>query len=75
MDPRTRHGNPCPLQRVPEFRTLNIRHWDRIIDAWAARGNRAMDDAWIEQIVDSGPQPGRYKYCTNVGFAAWRGVV
>jgi hypothetical protein len=59
-----------PLQRVMGHRHLNIRHWDRIIDAWAVGDDRALDDAWIEKIVDLGSQWGQYEYCTNIGFAA-----
>lgn len=59
-----------PLQRVVGHRSLNIRHWDRIVDAWSAGDDRALDDAWIEQIVDLGSQWGQYEYVTNVGFAA-----
>ncbi|MFS8202605.1 transcriptional regulator [Streptomyces sp. CWNU-52B] len=59
-----------PLQRTLEHRTLNVRNWDRIIDAWAAANDRALDDAWIEKIVDLGSQWGQYEYCTSIGFAA-----
>ncbi|NNN31855.1 transcriptional regulator [Streptomyces sp. S3(2020)] len=59
-----------PRQRVVEFRTLNIRHWDRIVEAWANDNIQALDDAWVDQIVDLGSQWGQYEYVTNVGFAA-----
>ncbi|MGW0836398.1 helix-turn-helix domain-containing protein [Streptomyces prunicolor] len=59
-----------PHQRSVEFRTLNIRHWDRIVTAWAAGDNQALDDAWVDQVVDLGSQWGQYEYVTNVGFAA-----
>ena len=59
-----------PRQRFVEFRTLNIRHWDRIVEAWAAGDDQALDDAWIDQIVDLGSEWGQYEYVTNVGFAA-----
>ncbi|MFB7330958.1 transcriptional regulator [Streptomyces adustus] len=59
-----------PRQRVVEFRTLNVRRWDRIVAAWAADDDRALDDAWIDQVVDLGSQWGQYEYVTNVGFAA-----
>ncbi|MFD5628471.1 transcriptional regulator [Streptomyces sp. NPDC127072] len=59
-----------PRQRVVEFRTLNVRHWDRVVEAWAAGDDQALDDAWVEQIVDLGSQWGQYEYVTNVGFAA-----
>ena len=59
-----------PLQRVVGFRHLNVRHWDRIVDAWAAGDDRALDDAWVEKIVDLGSQWGQYEYCTSIGFAA-----
>ncbi|MFF2846569.1 transcriptional regulator [Streptomyces sp. NPDC058001] len=70
IHPLNQSGVNRPQQRVLEFRTLNIRHWDRIIGAWSAADDRALDDAWIEQIVDLGSQWGQYEYCTNVGFAA-----
>lgn len=59
-----------PLQRAVEFRRLNVRGWDRIIDAWATGDDQALDDAWIEKIVDLGSQWGQYEYVTNIGFAA-----
>lgn len=59
-----------PRQRVVEFRTLNIRRWDRIVEAWATDDVQALDDAWVDQIVDLGSQWGQYEYVTNVGFAA-----
>ncbi|MET8788361.1 transcriptional regulator [Streptomyces sp. NPDC004589] len=59
-----------PRQRAVEFRTLNIRHWDRIVEAWATGDDRGLDDAWVDQIVDLGSQWGQYEYVTNIGFAA-----
>ncbi|MET7987387.1 transcriptional regulator [Streptomyces sp. NPDC005281] len=59
-----------PRQRVVEFRTLNVRRWDRIVAAWAASDEQALDDAWVDQVVDLGSQWGQYEYVTNIGFAA-----
>jgi hypothetical protein len=60
-----------PHHRVVEFRTLNVRHWDRIVEAWAAADDQAFDGAWInEAVVDLGSQWGRYEYVTTIGFAA-----
>ncbi|WP_409240363.1 transcriptional regulator [Streptomyces sp. PA5.6] len=59
-----------PKQRVVEYRTLNIRHWDRIVEAWASENESELDAAWGDQIVDLGSQWGQYEYVTNVGFAA-----
>jgi hypothetical protein len=62
---------PGPRQRVLSIRTLNVRHWDRIIEAWAADDEQAMDDAWInDAVVDLGSEWGQYEYVTNIGFAA-----
>lgn len=61
---------PGPNQRVLEYRTLNIRHWDRIVQAWAAGDDQGLDEAWIDQIVDLGSQWGQYEYVSNIGFAA-----
>lgn len=59
-----------PRQRVVEFRTLNVRRWDRIVQAWMAGDEQELDDARVDQIVDLGSQWGRYEYVTNIGFAA-----
>jgi hypothetical protein len=61
---------PRPNQRVLEYRTLNIRRWNRIVETWAARDDQALDDAWIDQIIDLGSHWGQYEYVTNIGFAA-----
>ncbi|MGP4088761.1 transcriptional regulator [Streptomyces sp. KR55] len=61
---------PRPRQRVVDYRTLNIRHWDDVVQAWADDDDQALDDAWVEQIIDLGSQWGQYEYVTNVGFAA-----
>lgn len=62
---------PRPRQRVLEYRTLNVRHWDRIVEAWARNDDAALDDAWIsDAVVDLGSEWGQYEYVTNIGFAA-----
>ncbi|MEU3838452.1 transcriptional regulator [Streptomyces sp. NPDC028635] len=60
-----------PRQRAVSFRTLNVRHWDRIVQAWADDDMTALDDAWInDAVVDLGSEWGQYEYVTNIGFAA-----
>ncbi|MYR60467.1 transcriptional regulator, partial [Streptomyces sp. SID625] len=59
-----------PRQRVVEHRAMNVRNWDRIVQAWAVGDDQALDDAWVDHIVDLGSQWGQYEYVTNVGFAA-----
>lgn len=61
---------PRPHQRAIGHRTLNIRHWDAVVQAWADHDDQALDHAWVEQIIDLGSQWGQYAYVTNVGFAA-----
>ncbi|WP_369254424.1 transcriptional regulator [Streptomyces sp. R35] len=62
---------PRPRQRVIEYRTLNVRHWDRIVLAWVEDDDEALDDAWVnDAVIDLGSQWGEYEYVTNVGFAA-----
>ncbi|MFC8520614.1 transcriptional regulator [Streptomyces sp. NPDC057257] len=62
---------PRPRQRVIEYRTLNVRHWDRIVQAWAADDDTALDDAWVNDVtMDLGSQWGEYEYVTTIGFAA-----
>ncbi|MGX1543097.1 hypothetical protein [Streptomyces adustus] len=39
-----------------DFRTLNVCRRDGIVAAWAADDDRALDDAWIDQVVDLGSQ-------------------
>ncbi|MFL1906089.1 transcriptional regulator [Streptomyces tauricus] len=59
-----------PRQRAVEFRTMNVRRWDRIVGAWAAGNDQELDEAWVDQIIGLGSQWGQYEYVTNVGFAA-----
>ncbi|MGV9233552.1 transcriptional regulator [Streptomyces nigra] len=61
---------PRQLQRVVEYRTMNVRRWDRIVGSWAAGDHQGLDAAWQDTIVDLGSQWGQYEYVTNVGFAA-----
>ncbi|WP_331737237.1 transcriptional regulator (plasmid) [Streptomyces sp. NBC_00984] len=61
---------PRPLQRLVEYRTMNVRRWDRIVDAWATGDHQGLDDAWEDVIIDLGSQWGQYEYVTNIGFAA-----
>ncbi|WP_331748577.1 transcriptional regulator (plasmid) [Streptomyces sp. NBC_00984] len=61
---------PRPLQRLVEYRTMNVRRWDRIVEAWASGDQQGLDDAWEDTIVDLGSQWGQYEYVTNIGFAA-----
>ncbi|GAA1303613.1 hypothetical protein GCM10009647_021000 [Streptomyces sanglieri] len=61
---------PRPLQRLVEYRTMNVRRWDRIVEAWASGDHQGLDDAWEDTIVDLGSQWGQYEYVTNIGFAA-----
>ncbi|WP_030618303.1 hypothetical protein [Streptomyces fulvoviolaceus] len=62
---------PRSRQRVVAYRTLNVRHWDRVVQAWAADDNEALDEAWInDAVIDLGSQWGEYEYVTAVGFAA-----
>ncbi|MEW2530295.1 transcriptional regulator [Streptomyces sp. NPDC047071] len=60
-----------PRQRVVEFRTLNVRHWDRIVEAWVRGDGAALDEAWVDDaVVDLGSQWGQFEYVSNIGFAA-----
>jgi hypothetical protein len=60
-----------PHQRALSFRTLNVRHWDRIVEAWANDDEAALDDAWVnDAVVDLGSEWGQYEYVSNIGFAA-----
>lgn len=60
-----------PRQRGVSFRTLNVRHWDRIVEAWVAADDAALDEAWVsDATVDLGSEWGQYEYVTNIGFAA-----
>lgn len=53
------------------FHTLNVRHWDRIVDAWAREDDQLLDDAWVnDAMVDLGSEWRQYEYVTNIGFAA-----
>ncbi len=34
-----------PRQRAVEFRTMNVRRWERIVGAWVAGADQELDDA------------------------------
>ncbi|MFI1539547.1 transcriptional regulator [Streptomyces anandii] len=60
-----------PRLRAVTYRTLNVRHWDRIVRAWADDDEEALDHAWIaDAVVDLGSGWGQYEYVTSIGFAA-----
>ncbi|AWW43200.1 transcriptional regulator [Streptomyces cadmiisoli] len=60
-----------PRRRAVTYRTLNVRRWDRVVAAWAAADDGALDEAWInDATVDLGSQWGQYEYITAIGFAA-----
>ncbi|GAA3982343.1 transcriptional regulator [Streptomyces plumbiresistens] len=60
-----------PRQRAVQYRALNVRRWDRIVEAWANDDAEALNDAWVtDVVVDLGSEWGQYEYVTNVGFAA-----
>ncbi|MFF2653523.1 transcriptional regulator [Streptomyces sp. NPDC058045] len=60
-----------PHQRVVGFRTLNVRRWDAVVEAWAAADDTALDTAWFDGItIDLGSDYGAYEYVTTIGFAA-----
>ncbi|RPK58910.1 MULTISPECIES: transcriptional regulator [unclassified Streptomyces] len=60
-----------PLQRMVGYRTMNVRRWDQIVEAWAAGDVQGLDDEWTTDVLpDLGSQWGQYEYVTNIGFAA-----
>ncbi|WP_399081948.1 transcriptional regulator [Streptomyces sp. BBFR2] len=60
-----------PQQRVVGYRTLNVRHWDAVVRAWADHDDGALDRAWFDDItIELGSDYGAYEYVTNIGFAA-----
>ncbi|MEU2729699.1 transcriptional regulator [Streptomyces griseoviridis] len=62
---------PRPHQRTLQHRTLNVRHWNRIIDAWTHTDTQALDNAWINDAATHlGSSWGQYDYVTTIGFAA-----
>jgi hypothetical protein len=62
---------PRPHQRFVEFRTLNVRRWDRIVSAWTAGDDARLDDVWVnDAVIDLGSEWGQYEYVSNIGFAA-----
>ncbi|WP_406110579.1 transcriptional regulator [Streptomyces sp. NBC_01003] len=60
-----------PHHRAISFRTLNVRRWNRMVEAWAADDDEAMGEAWFDDITtDLGSDFGAHEYVTNIGFAA-----
>ncbi|WP_073783779.1 hypothetical protein [Streptomyces sp. CB01580] len=54
---------PCPLRRVVEHRTMNVRRWDRIVGSWASGGHQGLDSAWTaDALADLGSRRGQYEY-------------
>ncbi|WP_328848002.1 hypothetical protein [Streptomyces sp. NBC_00258] len=39
-----------PRQRGVEFRTMNVRHWDRIVAAWVAGNERSESLAYSADV-------------------------
>ncbi|MGW4882758.1 transcriptional regulator [Streptomyces sp. NPDC004262] len=70
IHPLDQSGVSSPRQRMVGFRTMNVRRWDRIVAAWAVADDRALDEAWVDQVVDLGSQWGQYEYVTTIGFAS-----
>ncbi|MBO0651263.1 transcriptional regulator [Streptomyces triculaminicus] len=71
IHPFNQSGVPRQLQRVVEYRTMNVRRWDRIVASWAAGDDQGLDDTWTTDVLpDLGSQWGQYEYVTNIGFAA-----
>ncbi|GHB29056.1 hypothetical protein GCM10010306_021930 [Streptomyces umbrinus] len=59
-----------PRQRTVGYRSMNVRHWDRIVAARAAGDDQGLDDAWVDMLVDLGSEWGRYEYVTNIDCVA-----
>ncbi|MFF7953927.1 transcriptional regulator [Streptomyces griseorubiginosus] len=63
-------------RRDKQMRKINIRNWDRIIQAWAdgvwEKGNeKPLDNAWVDELRDAlGSDWGAYEYCKSLGFNA-----
>ncbi len=56
-----------PHQWSVEYRTLNVRQWDRIVAAWAADDDDALDTAWVDDtLVDLGSHWCQYEYVTTL---------
>jgi hypothetical protein len=61
---------PQARQRSAGVRSINVRNWGPIVDAWARGDQTGLNSAWIDLIQDLGSSWGMYEYVTNVGFAA-----
>uniref|UniRef100_UPI003F498B09 hypothetical protein n=1 Tax=Streptomyces chartreusis TaxID=1969 RepID=UPI003F498B09 len=57
-------------------RSLNVRHRDRIVEAWANDDDAALDDAWVSDAgVDLGSEWGDYEYAASIGFRCLRSAL
>lgn len=70
IHPMNQSGVDRPRTRDVPMRTLNIRHWDALVHAWADGDDDDLEEAWVDEIGDLGSQWGQYEYVTNVGFGA-----
>lgn len=68
--PLNQSGVARPLQRMVEYRSMNVRRWESFVDAWASGDDQGLDAAWTDGVLpDLGSQWGAYEFCTSVGFA------
>lgn len=70
IHPMNQSGVDRPRTRDVPMRTMNVRHWDAIVHAWAEGDDDDLQEAWVDEIADLGSDWGQYEYVTNVGFAA-----
>jgi len=70
MHPQNQSQVDRRFQRHTPFRTLNVRDWGGLVDAWADNDRGRMEQEWESIIVDLGSDWGQYQYVSNVGFAA-----
>ncbi|MEV0097338.1 transcriptional regulator [Streptomyces sp. NPDC050738] len=68
--PLNQSGVARPYQRALSYRSMNVRHWDAMVNAWAAGDQQGMDDAWDDIAVDLGSDWGQMQYVSALGFSA-----
>lgn len=70
IHPINQSGVDRPRVRVVGFRNLNIRRWDRMVEAWADANETEAESEWDDAAQDLGSEWGEYEYVSNIGFRA-----
>jgi hypothetical protein len=73
IHPHSQAGVQPPRRRgnVSQHRSVNVRHWEGIVGAWADGDPRELAGEWQDAALEElGSDWGGYEYASGVGFSA-----